>query len=226
MEKNYRIGTRTSALALKQVEEILTSLERHYPSIEAEVVGIDTLGDRDRVTPISGVEGSDFFTKEIDEALLKGEIDFAVHSAKDLPDNLKPGLFLAGVTECIDPYDVLVSKSGLSLGNLPNGARIGTSSLRRKEALRNFREDFRIVDIRGDIEERLALLDTREMDAIVIAAAGLLRLDLSRRITERIPFDILKPHPLQGRLAVVTRADDKDLIELISALDAGEKILA
>lgn len=186
------------------------------PAIDAEIIGIDTYGDIDKKTPIREIEGSDFFTREIDAALLEGRIDLAVHSAKDLADKLPPGLFLATVTESIDPYDVLVSRDGLTLGSLPRGARIGTSSLRRKEALEKFRPDFELVDIRGNVEERLELLAANVktgpgLDAIVIAAAGLLRLGMEHRITERIPFEILKPHPLQGRLAVVTRANDKDL---------------
>lgn len=205
MGKNYRIGTRTSPLALKQAEEAVSVLRRAHPGIETEIVGINTYGDRDRSTSISGVEGSDFFTREIDEALLRGEIDLAVHSAKDLSDELKKGLAVAFVTKSIDPYDVLVSKSGLGLAELPHGAKIGTSSLRRKTQLKKYRKDFRIVDVRGNIGDRLKKLETSDLDAIVIAAAGLIRLELEHRITQRIPFEIVKPHPLQGALAVVAR---------------------
>ena len=114
----------------------------------------------------------------------------------------------------VDPHDVLVSKRDLKLDKLPYEAKIGTSSLRRKEQLKKFRGDLRIVDIRGNIEERLRLLDETDLDAIVIAAAGLLRLELEHRITQRIPFEILTPHPLQGRLAVVTRKSDETIIRL------------
>jgi len=222
MGKNYKIGTRTSPLALKQVGEVLSALKNLYPGIGAEIVGIDAYGDKDRTTPISETEGGDFFTREIDKALLRGEIDFAVHSAKDLPDILEKGLSIAAITKSIDPFDVLVSKSGLKLGELPCGARIGTSSLRRKEALKRFRPDFQMIDIRGNIEERLGLLDG--LDGIVIAAAGLIRLGLEDRITQRIPFDILRPHPLQGALAIVTRSYDLDLIKFLSKLDSRETI--
>jgi hydroxymethylbilane synthase len=232
MERTYRAGTRTSPLALKQVEEVLAMLRRFYPGMRSEVIGIDTYGDKDKVTPISKIEGTDFFTREIDEALLRNEIDFAVHSAKDLPDELRDGLAISALTECLDPYDALVSKSGLTLDKLPEGARIGTSSLRRKTQLKEYRNDFEIVDVRGNIEERLMLLnerrttndERRNIDAIVIAACGLIRLGLSHRITQRIPLDILKPHPFQGRLAIVTRQDEKDLIDLFSALDARQRI--
>lgn len=219
MERTCRIGTRRSPLALKQAEELLCALKAFYPDINAEIAGIDTYGDKDRTTPIPEIEGTDFFTKEIDEALLKSEIDFAVHSAKDLPDNLREGLIIAAITASVDPYDVLVSKSGLKLNQLPYGAKIGTSSIRRKEQLKKFRSDFQIVNIRGNIEERLKLLDASDLAAIVIAAAGLIRLDLENRITQRIPFEILKPHPLQGALTIVTRENDKEIIGLFSKLD-------
>ena len=212
MGKNIRIGTRRSRLALRQASEMAELLKAKDPSFLSEIVGIDTLGDRDKDTPISRVEGSDFFTREIDLALAAGEIDFAVHSAKDLPDRLPDGLFLAELTDSIDRQDVLVSKTGLGLNELPFGARIGTSSMRRKEALKKYRRDFRLVDIRGSIEKRLELLDkehTNGPDAIVIAAAGLIRLGLEHRITERIPFDILEPHPLQGRLALVGKKNEE-----------------
>ncbi len=146
---------------------------------------------------------------------------FAV-TLRTLPDILDTGLSVVAITKSIDPFDVLVSKSGLKLGELPRGARIGTSSLRRKEALKRFRPDFQIVNIRGNIEERLSLLD--RLDAVVIAAAGLIRLELEDRITQRIPFGILRPHPFQGALALVTRSEDLDLIKFLSKLDSREAI--
>jgi hydroxymethylbilane synthase len=224
MEQTYRVGTRTSPLALNQVEEVIGALKKFYPDIKVEIVGIDTYGDKDRNTPISEIEGSDFFTREIDEALLRGEIDFAVHSAKDLPDSLREGLFIGAVTASVDPYDVLVAKSGLKLEELPYGAKIATSSLRRKTQLKRYRNDFRIVDIRGNIEERLKNLDNSDLEAIVIAAAGLVRLGLAHRITQRIPFDILMPHPLQGALAIVTRAEDLQLLNLLLVIDSRASI--
>jgi hydroxymethylbilane synthase len=223
MERSYKVGTRTSPLALKQVEEVQRALRKFYPDIQIEIVGIDTYGDKDKTTPISEIEGSDFFTREIDEILLKGEIDFAIHSAKDVPDNLREGLIIAAITDSIDPYDVLVSKSSLTLEKLPYRAKIGTSSLRRKEALKRYRADFQIVDIRGNIEERLRLLDSNQppgLDAIVIAAAGLIRLGLESRITQRIPFEILEAHPLQGALAIEVREDNEEVIRLVDKLDA------
>lgn len=215
MGKTYRIGTRTSPLALRQVDEAVAYLKKSDPDFRFEIVGIETYGDKDKYTPISKVEGSDFFTREIEDALLKGEIDFAVHSAKDLPDVIPNGLYIAAITESLDPHDALVSKSNLKLSELPNGAKIGTSSQRRKAQLGRYRKDFQILDIRGTIEERLKLLDETDLDAIVIAACGLIRLGLGRRIAERIPFEILRPHPLQGSLAIEVRKADKRLIDLV-----------
>ncbi len=225
MAKTYRIGTRTSPLALRQVEEILQALRKFYPDFKAVIIGIDTYGDKDKATPISQIEGTDFFTREIDNALLKREIDLAVHSAKDLPDSLREGLVIAAQTKSIDPYDALVSKNGLKLAELPHGARIGTSSFRRKTQLREYRDDFDIVDIRGNIEERLEKLDNGNLDGIVIAVCALVRLGLENRITQRIPFEILRPHPLQGALAIVVREDDLNSLDLVSIINSRERVL-
>ncbi len=222
-KKIFKIGTRTSPLALKQVDEVLRLLHKFYPDIKADIIRIDTYGDKDKVTPISDIEGTDFFTREIEDSLLNSRIDFAVHSAKDMPDALPGGLRIAAITESIDPHDALVSKKGLRLDELPHGAAIGTSSARRKAQLKAYRGDFSIVDIRGNIEERLKLVDETDLDAIVIAACGLIRLGLDSRISQRIPLEILRPHPLQGSLVVETRNDRSDLIELFSNIDSRRK---
>ncbi len=235
MPKIYRIGTRASPLALKQVEEILVDLRKFYPDFKTEIVGIQTYGDKDRATPISEIEGSDFFTREIDEALLKGSVDFAVHSAKDLLDEIPEGLIIVAITKSIDPFDALVlrqssvptlsvveglvSKGNLKINELKTGAKIGASSDRRKTQLKNFRSDFQIVDIRGNIEERLEKLENNGLDAIVVAACALVRLGLENRIAQRLPLEILRPHPLQGSLAIATREDNKELIDLLKVLD-------
>jgi hydroxymethylbilane synthase len=195
----WKLGTRKSRLAVKQVEEFT----KYFPSEKFEIVYFETAGDIDKTTPISGVEGSDFFTDTIDRALLDGEIDLAVHSAKDLPDKLPNGIKVAFVTESIDPNDVLVSKNNLKLNELPKGAKVGTSSQRRKEQLINIRNDLQVLDIRGNIDERLEKLDKGEYDAIILAGAGLKRLGLENRVTEVLTFS---PHPMQGRLAVTTRS--------------------
>jgi len=192
--------------------------------MRAVFIGIDTSGDRDKITPISDIEGNDFFTAEIDEVLLRGDIDFAVHSAKDLSDQIPVGLVIAAITESIDPYDALVSKNNLKIGELGVRAKIGASSLRRKTQLKKYRIDFQIVDIRGNVEERLEKLDKDGLDAIIVASCALLRLGLEDRITQRIPFEILRPHPLQGSLAIEVRDNDKKIINLFSKLDMRKEI--
>jgi hydroxymethylbilane synthase len=238
----FRIGSRTSILAIKQAQEALGYLREFYPDIKAEVIGIDTYGDIDKATPISDIEGTDFFTREIDDALFRGEIDpstssldftrddpelaegslrangersrtidFAVHSAKDLPDKIRQGLYIAAITKSIDPYDALVSRNNLKMEQLPLGAKIGASSSRRKEQLKKYRADFEIIDVRGTIEERLKKLDELGLEGIIVASCALVRLGLEKRIAQRIPFEILKPHPLQGSLAIEIREDDFEL---------------
>ncbi len=161
MERVITIGTRCSRLALSQIGEIIQTMTKRYPEIKVEVVSFKTSGDRDKATPLADVERTDFFTDEIDRALLEGRIDCAIHSAKDLPAPLTNGLAVAALTASIDPDEILVSRAGLLLDGLPRGATIGTSSLRRKTQLKMFRPDLNSVDIRGNIEERLELLDAR-----------------------------------------------------------------
>ncbi len=221
--QTVRVGTRGSPLALRQAEEVIALLKKAHPECRLEVIRIETTGDKDKITPLEKLEGSDFFTREIEEALSGERIDLAVHSAKDLPDVLPDGLEIAVVFKSIEPCDALVSKNNLKLEELPSGAKIGTSSRRRKTQLKSFRKDFQIFDIRGDIEERLKRLDGKgsgknKLDAIVIAAAGLIRLGLEDKITERLSFDILKPHPLQGCLAIEIRAGDMRIKNLVLGL--------
>jgi len=218
IEKVVKIGARASPLAIKQAEEIAAELKKSYPSLRYEVITTETYGDKDKITPLSEVEGSDFFTREIEEQLLKGEIDFAVHSAKDLPEKLPEGLAIAAVTKSLDPYDALVSQDNLSIYNLKPNARIGASSLRRKTQLQQYRADFKIVDIRGTIQERLEKLTKENLDAIIVAACALLRLGLADKISQRVPFAILAAHPLQGALAIEVKKDNQELKEWLGVL--------
>lgn len=222
-KRRIRVGTRPSRLALKQVEEVIKLL--NSDNYDFDIKKYDTSGDIDKNTPISEIEGTDFFTDSIEKALLDNEIDMAIHSAKDLPDIIPDGLIISAITASIDPYDALISKKNLKLEELPHGAKIGTSSNRRKEQLKKYRQDFQIIDIRGNIEERLKKLEESDLDAIVIASAGLIRLGLEQRITQRIPFEILQPHPLQGSLAIEVRQDDREIIDLLSPIDTRKKIL-
>jgi hydroxymethylbilane synthase len=169
---------------------------------------IDTVGDRDKKTPISEMEGTDFFTRDIDVALLEKKIDCAVHSAKDLPEEVPAGLEIAVMTSSFEPAEALVSKDGLRLSELPSGARTGVSSQRRKEQIKRLRPDLQTADIRGTIEERLKQLEEGKYDAVIIAAVALLRLGFENHMTEKLDTSIFPPHPLQGRLAVLVRKGD------------------
>jgi hydroxymethylbilane synthase len=220
-----KIGARGSKLSLKQVEEIINKLrELGFEYMTFEIKTYCTRGDVDKVTPLSEVEGSDFFTDTIEKALLNNEIDVAIHSAKDLPRVLPSGLKIVAVTKSINPYDALVVREDLkncnSLEKLPKGAVIGVSGTRRRQALRKYRSDLRIADIRGNIDERLERLDRGEYDAIIVAACALIRLGLEDRITQEIPFEIVPPHPLQGCLAVETRENNFEIEKIFSVLDS------
>jgi hydroxymethylbilane synthase len=208
--KHIRIGTRPSLLAQKQVQEIAGLL----PTWDFEIVPIATEGDRDKVTPLTYREDSDFFTGTIEQALLAGEIDIAVHSAKDLETNMPAELTIIAMTRSISPYDALVSRNNATLEELPSGSIVGTSSKHRYEALKRARKDLVVKDIRGNVDNRLEQLDAGLFDAIIVAQAALLRLGHERRIAEIIPTWIIEPHPLQGRLAVQIRRDRDDLKEL------------
>jgi hydroxymethylbilane synthase len=200
-----KIGVRPSPLALKQAYEAVEILKKTYSAHTFVIKTIDTLGDKDKKTPFSGVTDPDFFTREIDEALLEGSIDFGVHSAKDVPEKLAQGLKVHYETESISPFDCLVSKGNLKLAALPKGWRIGVSSQRRKDEIAAWRGDLALVDIRGNIEERLALIEDGKIDALVVAHAALIRLGLEDRIAEVFPLNIFKTHPKQGRLTIVRR---------------------
>lgn len=215
MLKKIRIGTRPSRLALKQVEEI----KERLPDIELEIIPIETKGDRDKVTPLTGTEKSDFFTYEIEKALLEGKIDAAVHSAKDIEENMPPELVIAAMTRSVSPFECLVSVKKLKLKELPPGSIVGTSSRKRKEAITNFRNDLIVKDIRGDIDERLGQLDRGDFDAIIVAHAALLRLGYRDKVTEVIPPHIVEPHPLQGRLAVQARRNRQDMIRIFRRIN-------
>jgi len=215
-DKNFFIiGARPSPLSIKQVEEFVGLLNRNGISFNYKIQTFHTTGDRDKTTPIYKVEGSDFFTDVIQDALLNGEIDLAIHSAKDLPDKEPDGLTVVCVTHSIEKRDALVVSKFLrdkvfSIDDLPPGARIGTSSARRKEQVLRYRNDLELVDVRGNIEERLKKLDTGELDALIVAGCALIRLGIfdilgAHFLTERY----FAPHPLQGCLAVEVRKTEE-----------------
>lgn len=209
-----RVGTRPSCLALRQVEEVQTQI----PGINFKVIPILTEGDKDKTTPLILRENSDFFSYEIEQALLRGEIDAAVHSAKDLEENIPDELSIVAMTKSISRFDCFVSRFGYTLDTIPAGSIIGTSSRNRREGIKGYRKDLIIKDIRGNVDERLKQLNRGDFDAIVVAHAALIRLGLSGRITNIIPFNIINPHLLQGRLAVQILKKRQDLRRIFERL--------
>jgi hydroxymethylbilane synthase len=203
-----RIGTRGSALALWQAERIRTLLAA--AGYETQRVEIKTTGDLAPEIPLSQLGSRALFTKQIDDALLEGRIDLAVHSLKDLPTQLPDGITIGAVGEREDPSDALVSRAGAGWEAISGGAVIGTSSLRRRAQLLYARPDLRVVDLRGNVDTRVSKLDSHpEWTAIVLAAAGLLRLGLGQRITERLSPEVMLSAPGQGALAVTVRTGDQ-----------------
>lgn len=223
--KSLRIGTRGSKLALWQAEWIKARLIEAHPGLRLELVNIKTSGDMILDVPLAKIGGKGLFVKEIENALLDGRIDLAVHSMKDVPIVIPPGLSMGCVTKREDPFDVLISRSGHGLSNLPPKARIGTSSLRRQAQLLHFRPDFVMVPIRGNLDTRLRKLEEQRMDAIILASAGLKRMGLKHRITETIPTETCLPAIGQGALAIETRLEDRDVHETIAFLNDSETAL-
>ena len=214
-----RIGTRASALALWQARHV-ESLIRALPGAPpVELVPITTTGDVRTDVPLWAVRGRAFFTKEIDRALLEDRIDVAVHSLKDLPTAMEPGLALAAVLTREDPRDALVSRTGAPLAQLPDGARVGTSSLRRRAFLSRARGDLTLLELRGNVPTRLERLERGDYDAIVLAAAGLKRLGLESRITEHLSPEEFPPAVSQGAIGLCTRADDPRSADWLKPLE-------
>ncbi len=208
MPRDLVIGTRGSALALAQSEAVAAALRGLRPGLGVRLERIRTAGDRLAEASLGPAGGKGLFVKEIEEALLDGRIDLAVHSLKDLPAELPAGLALGAFPPREDPRDVLVSRSGAALDALPEGAGVGTSSLRRQAQLLALRADLKVVPLRGNVDTRLRKLDAGEMDAIILAAAGLRRLGLEARATEFLPPDRMVPAIGQGALAIEVRERD------------------
>ena len=215
-KKTLRIGTRASQLALWQANWVKSSLEARYPDLEVTLTKIKTQGDKILDVPLAMVGGKGLFVKEIEEAMLRGEIDIAVHSMKDVPTIFPEGLALRCITEREDPRDIVILRPGFkSFRDLPQGARIGTSSLRRKAALLHLRPDFVMVDIRGNVETRIRKLTEEGLDAVILAAAGMKRLGFADQIGEYLPVEISLPAIGQGALGLESRIDDAETNALI-----------
>jgi hydroxymethylbilane synthase len=209
MKRTVRIGTRGSTLAVWQAGWVKKRLEAHWPDLQVELVPISTSGDRIQHVSLARIGGKGLFVKEIEQALLAGRVDLAVHSVKDLPAELPPGLSLSTIPEREDPRDVLISAGGSSLAELPEATRVGTSSLRRQALLLHLRPDLRIEVLRGNVETRLRRQLEGRVDATILAAAGLKRLSL--RLKNGVPLDAEEFLPAigQGALGIEIRADDE-----------------
>ena len=215
-KKTLRIGTRGSQLALWQANWVKSELEKRHPGLEVTLTIIKTMGDKILDVPLAMVGGKGLFVKEIEEAMLRGEVDIAVHSMKDVPTVFPKELALRCITEREDPRDIIILKSGFaSFRDLPQGARIGTSSLRRKAQLLHLRPDFRMVDIRGNVETRIRKLNEDDLDGVVLAAAGMNRLGFAGQISEYLSTEISLPAIGQGALGLESRIDDDETNALI-----------
>jgi hydroxymethylbilane synthase len=212
------IATRQSPLALWQAEHIQARLLALYPELEVNLVRFVTQGDKILDTSLSKIGGKGLFVKELEMALLDGRADFAVHSMKDVPMDLPEGLELAVICEREDPTDAFVSNRYQCLADLPIGARLGTSSLRRCSQLQHYRPDLKVVDLRGNVGTRLGKLDAGEYDAIILASAGLIRLGLGERIRERLDTSMSLPAVGQGALGLECRLGDERVTALIAPL--------
>ena len=213
------IGTRGSKLALTQTDLVRAALLAAHPGLVVAIERITTKGDVVLDQPLSAIGDKGLFVAEIEEALRQGQVDLAVHSAKDLPSELPPDLALAAFPRRADPRDALLARDGLRLAELPEGARVGTSSLRRACQLRHLRHDLRIEDLRGNVDTRLRKLHQGQYDAIVLAAAGLERLGLEQHVTEYFDPAVMLPAVGQGILGIEVRARDAAIAALLAPLD-------
>jgi hydroxymethylbilane synthase len=216
-----RVGTRGSRLARIQTERVISALTERHPDLECEPVVMSTEGDRDKLTPLSVIGGQAVFAKELQQAILDEHIDCAVHSVKDLTSTLPDGLTLAAVLDRSDPRDVLVSRHPGGLLDLPAGARVGTSSRRRMAQLRLLRQDIEIIELRGNVDTRLAKVfddPAGIYDAAILAAAGVLRMGHQHRISEYLDLSLFTPAPGQAALGVDCRTRDHDTRELLASI--------
>ncbi len=223
--RQLRIATRKSPLALWQAEHVQARLQQLHPGLRVELVTMSTQGDRVLDSPLAKIGGKGLFVKELEQGMLAGRADIAVHSMKDVPVELPEGLEIGAILEREDPRDAFVSNSFATLADLPQGARVGTSSLRRQCQLRAVRPDLEILDLRGNVNTRLAKLDAGDYDAIVLASAGLKRLDMAERITRALEPEDMLPAIAQGVIGIECRSDDAVVKALIEPLNHAETAL-
>ena len=218
LNRPIRVGSRGSPLALIQDEEALAQLRARHPGLEFEVVVVRTSGDANQTAPLAGM-GLGVFVSQIEERLLSGDLDMAIHSLKDLPTRLPDGLTLGAILQRRDPRDALVNRWNCRMSDLPEGARIGTSSPRRAAQLRRYAPGVQVVPIRGNVETRLRKADGEEADGAVLAAAGLVRLGMEDRVADYLSAQRFVPPPGQGALAVEVREDDRRMLEILECIE-------
>jgi hydroxymethylbilane synthase len=219
MAREIVVGTRDSALALWQTNWVVESLKELNPDLNFRIVEMKTQGDKILDVALAKIGDKGLFTKELEVAMIDGTIDFAVHSMKDLPTKLPEGLKIGAICERYEPGDVVISHKGYTLANLPQGAKVGTSSLRRKAQLLKYRPDVNIQDLRGNLNTRLAKLEREDFDAIILAAAGIERLGWKDKITERIDYNISLPAVGQGSIGIEIRENDEFVQEVVGKLN-------
>jgi hydroxymethylbilane synthase len=219
MTQILRIATRKSPLALWQAEHVKQRLQDAHPGLKVELVTMSTQGDKILDTPLAKIGGKGLFVKELEQGILEGRADIAVHSIKDVPMEFPEGLYLSIILEGEEPCDAFVSNKYNSVDELPKGAIVGTCSLRRACQLLNKRPDLQIKDLRGNVNTRLAKLDNGDFDAIILACAGLIRLEMADRIRQRIPSELILPAVGQGAVGIESRVGDAKTLALLSILD-------
>ena len=217
--KKIRVGTRGSNLALVQANWVADRLKSLYPDMSVEIVSIRTRGDRMQNISLVEIGGKGIFVKEIEEALLRGDIDIAVHSMKDVPVDLPDGLIIGAIPEREDPRDVLISREGTKMEELSKGARLGTGSLRRGMQIKSLMPDIEIVPVRGNIGTRIKKIVTENLDGIIVAAAGMKRMGRGREISQYIPIEVMMPSAGQGVLGIEMRESDRETKALIAPLN-------
>lgn len=222
MRKTLRIATRKSPLAMWQAEFVKAELEKHHPQLEVELLPMSTKGDKILDVPLAKIGGKGLFTKELEDRMMDGEADIAVHSMKDVPMELPEGFALGAILERHSPTDAFVSNDYASFDDLPEGAVLGTSSLRRKAQLMAKRPDLDVRDLRGNVGTRLGKLDAGEYDAIVLATSGLQRLKLDSRIRHELTPELCLPAVTQGTLGIEYFAKDQEVKDIISVLNHEE----